>query len=241
MSTCIGILLIRLLAMYDNPRRLKVGLSLAFFVEIIVLSVMIVVGTYSLEVATYPVPSAVECLPKDVPTWFPAWWVPIILFDFMLFVFAVRIGLRHVRETQCLHRRGGGLNQVAGGVRWGKQKDRSSGGKERMGPPAFITKTERVSMVEVMLRDSILYYLVLLSINVLNALVWLGMNVFSISAVCIMGCRMILNLRHAFYQPGAGEASVKGANLDMEDMDVEGMLRDIEEIEEVNRLNSTLE
>lgn len=60
---------------------------------------------------------------------------------------------------------------------------------------------------------------------------------FTISAVCIMGCRMILNLRHAYYHPGTDGASSMG----MREGDVDRMLDNIEDSTAVSRLEMVLE
>lgn len=70
-------------------------------------------------------------------------------------------------------------------------------------------------------------------------------QVFSISALCIMGCRLILNLRHAFYHPGADGAllALERASLELREVDVGQMLGNIElgDIEEVSRMETALE
>lgn len=68
---------------------------------------------------------------------------------------------------------------------------------------------------------------------------------FSISALCIMGCRMILNLRHAFYHPGEDGISLalERTSLELREVDVGEMLGNIElgDIEEVGRVETALE
>lgn len=63
-----AILLIRLLAMYGNPRGLKIGLSLAFLAEVILLFALLIAGTSSLEgLPCRPYTSPVTANPMPSP------------------------------------------------------------------------------------------------------------------------------------------------------------------------------
>jgi hypothetical protein len=98
-----------------------------------------------------------------------------LLFDFMLCVLAVRVAIRHIRELQCLHvslqigestqQNEKGAQQTGegaeeNGVSWSKRLGRGWGSKGwiRASMMRMVVGATPASIVEVMLRDSILYY-----------------------------------------------------------------------------------
>jgi hypothetical protein len=141
----------------------------------------------------------------------------MVLFDGALFVRALRIGIRHAKEVQCLQRSEGGIEEGERNIREtenlsqgashglklrGRHRCLSRVNKGRAPMVRKMVGTEPASMVEIMLRDSILYYFVyvrsfyavpflplssprhkrwpgyrLISINVVNALAWVMLKV----------------------------------------------------------------
>lgn len=101
----------------------------------------------------------------------------MVLFDGALFVLAFRIGVRHVREVQCLQGSQGGVEESECNTpgtqhpgqgtlhglelrRRNKSSSRVNKGKGRTLMVKKIVGAEPASMVEIMLCDSILYYFV---------------------------------------------------------------------------------
>ncbi|KDQ60217.1 hypothetical protein JAAARDRAFT_32592 [Jaapia argillacea MUCL 33604] len=64
-----------------------------------------------------------------------------------------------------------------------------------------------VSLLDVMIRDSVLYFFVTFAAYLMNAVVWFALppewieitEAFSISLTCIMGCHLLLNLLGAYF------------------------------------------
>ncbi|KDQ60221.1 hypothetical protein JAAARDRAFT_109238, partial [Jaapia argillacea MUCL 33604] len=64
-----------------------------------------------------------------------------------------------------------------------------------------------VSLLDVMIRDSVLYFFVTFAAYLTNAVVWFALppewieitEAFSLSLTCIMGCHLLLNLLGAYY------------------------------------------
>ncbi|KAF9461228.1 hypothetical protein BDZ94DRAFT_1264300 [Collybia nuda] len=183
-----AILQIRLCAMYNNSRKVKICLSVAFSTQVIVLSTLLIIGHVPLGAVAEPFPGIYMCTAMNMPKWYPAWWAPVVLLDLGFFWLALRVGIRNLKEMRSL-----------------------SGGDTR------------ISMLRrIMLRDSILYYLVILSINVVNAFVWMGLKGityeipqgFSVAAVSILGCRLVLNLRYAYHYPISDNTQLHQSDMD---------------------------
>ncbi|TFK39885.1 hypothetical protein BDQ12DRAFT_681408 [Crucibulum laeve] len=185
-----GILLIKLMALYNEDERTKRFLIFAYVLQLLLASGVNLYGNILyFQADIEPFPGIHHCTPTGVPPWFPVWWLPMILFDATLFVFALRIGIKHQREVQPLR---------------------------------------RDSIIEIIVRDSILYYLAVLSINGVNALMWLALKGltyeipqgFSIAAVCVLGCRMVINLRKA-----SKDSKMGGSEL--QEFDVNGLVNTV--------------
>lgn len=96
----------------------------------------------------------------------------MVVFDGALFVLALRIGIRHVREVQCLQRRVGEMEEGEQNVQeadqgtpqgmrlWGRNERPSGVNKGCTSMVERMAGAEPASIVEIMLRDSILYYFV---------------------------------------------------------------------------------
>ncbi|KDQ60213.1 hypothetical protein JAAARDRAFT_32589 [Jaapia argillacea MUCL 33604] len=76
-----------------------------------------------------------------------------------------------------------------------------------------------VSLLDVMIRDSVLYFFVTFAVYLTNAVVWFALppewieitEAFSLSLTCIMGCHLLLNLLGAYY--GENVLSPSGTSM----------------------------
>ncbi|EPQ56629.1 hypothetical protein GLOTRDRAFT_138308 [Gloeophyllum trabeum ATCC 11539] len=122
-------------------------------------------------VASEPIPGVIICTPVGIPDFFFVFWVPIVVFESILFLLVVIQGVGHLKERSCS---------------WSP-----------------------TTLMDVLVRDSILYFFLTLTTYITNAVVWMTMSStwlevpegFALAATCIMGSRLVLNMREAFFNP----------------------------------------
>jgi len=161
----------RIFAMYKRSRSISIFVAVCFIGEVIAMSSILAYSYKHIDAVSEPLSQVHICTPINVPSYFYAFWLPIISFECILLLLALWIGGQHIFELWTL-----------------RQWD-----------------SERV--ISILLRDSIFYFLATLAAYTTNAVLWLTYPAiwieiptgFSISTTCIMGCRMLLNLRGACY------------------------------------------
>lgn len=159
-------------------------MSLASLTVAVMMTVSIVTGPAILTA------SLRACLPiKRAPDWSTAPWFISLLFDIAIVALSVREGLRYMRESQTSTKGGNYLSMK----NWSKQG----------------------LLFRVLVRDSIAIPFLNTAIALCNVLAWYalplqtGALVYTLGAGAaltpILGCRLVLNLRDAYYKPFATE------------------------------------
>ncbi|KAJ2933030.1 hypothetical protein H1R20_g4069, partial [Candolleomyces eurysporus] len=185
-----GIMVHRIVSMYRHERKILIGLAGTFIVE---MSAACILAGLSVRLAGAPVELSEtlrSCIPVDMVAWSSALWFLMMIFDFLIFLLAAREGIRYRREALA-RQRSPETSEILANTRWSKEK----------------------SLLRILLRDSIIFPFIGLLMCMFNTLAWyvlpLGalqytMNISAMGSP-ILGCRLILNLRDAYYRPFADE------------------------------------
>ncbi|KDQ51009.1 hypothetical protein JAAARDRAFT_211320 [Jaapia argillacea MUCL 33604] len=174
----------RLYAMYEKSRRVFAFLLACFVSETIAMSTILGLSNKQLIAISQPIPGVRICTVAFVPHYFFAFWIPICTFESILVTFALWKGLSHwIKSTN----------------KWSSK-----------------------ALMNVLLRDNILYFLVQVALSFisLHTLDDTSQHVssirhqhhclacpseipegFALATTCIMGSRLVLNIRKAYYLP----------------------------------------
>ncbi|KAF8153041.1 hypothetical protein B0H34DRAFT_721934 [Crassisporium funariophilum] len=183
-----GIMIYRVSSMYHHSRKVICTLLACLAVEVAITSTMQALP-YRKRSIVLDSPEIVSCVEKVFPRWYRILWVPIILFESLIFAMSIWKGVEYYRESYT----------VNGAIY-------SDSGK---------------SLVYTLLRDSILFPFIALIVCYINVIGW---GYFSFTTITInvavssfmtriLGCRLILNLREAYYQP-FGDEFTQANNMD---------------------------
>jgi len=112
------------------------------------------------------------CVPRKHPKYFYMLWTPILCFEFILFALSLWAGISHVRRRRGL-------------------------------------RLQSLDLVTILVRDSVVYFFTILAAYVANIVTLTilpqGWNQlpdgFALAVTCIVGCRLVLNIREAYYLP----------------------------------------
>lgn len=187
-----SIMVHRVHCMYQERRAILV--SLLSGLGAMALGSVIVAVMFTAQVATGPViagPDLKACLPRSpAPNWSTAPWFISMVFDSAIVFLSVREGLRYMRESQTA-------------------RDKAKH------PISMKNWSSQGLLFRVLIRDSIAIPFLGTMVCVGNVLAWYaipltsGALVYTIgtgSAMTpILGCRLVLNLRDAYYKPFATE------------------------------------
>ncbi|KAG2012910.1 hypothetical protein CC2G_009859 [Coprinopsis cinerea AmutBmut pab1-1] len=191
-----GIIINRVWCMYRYSKPILVLLLVAFFSQIVASSIVVALDT-SYHVIVPMLPNQSFCISDGWLPWFWIFLCFIIAFDTLIFVLALLEAVRYLHSTRPppeLKRR--------------RRQKRTFLG---MLISPWVT---RGSLIRVLLRDSILFPFLGLAMTILCLLSWLEVlrwgsiqvtMVLNALASPILGSRLIINLRDAYYQPFAEE------------------------------------
>ncbi|KAF5337825.1 hypothetical protein D9758_015718 [Tetrapyrgos nigripes] len=163
------ILQMRLYALYFLDRKVLVMMVATFIVT--AASSAAIMGVVLSKITAFSVPIPVIgsfCVPTRIPNWFYTFWIPILTFETVLCALVLMKGV---------------------------QTFRASGSPFQSGR----------KLVGILIRDSVVYYLVMLATYLTCLLVWVIGTTdmleipigFSIAMSCVLGNRVILNVRLA--------------------------------------------
>ncbi|KAG8836182.1 hypothetical protein FRC17_009525 [Serendipita sp. 399] len=115
------------------------------------------------------------CVPFNIPSYFFAFWLPPLGYEFIVFVLAASKGYQTMRLV---------FNQ-------------------------FTFKTTGSRLIEVMIRDSLWYFLLIFVCDMVCSLIWLkgpdsllqAVAGFGLVIPSVAGSHLLLNLRDAYYRP----------------------------------------
>jgi len=178
-----AIMLFRTFAMYNQNRFIKALLLFCFALQNLVMALILIVSSHQFRAYREPLVGVKFCTPYNIPRFFCAFWLAVIAFDLVHLAFAVWVAIEHGKDVRALQ-----------------------------GVP-------RSPVWETLLKDSIIYLAFSLVTYTANVVAWVTLPIqwlglpqgFSIACTCVMGVRLTLNLREAYYLPWTedGEKSVK--------------------------------
>ncbi|KAH6904955.1 hypothetical protein BKA70DRAFT_514778 [Coprinopsis sp. MPI-PUGE-AT-0042] len=191
-----AIIVKRVVCMYNGDKRVLCVLAVALFI-LAVYSLVLTILTSNPESVlrvqfTYPFETCHRPMELGpVPMYYWSFIYAFFPFEVLVFGLSLVQGLKFIREK-----------------RWQARRAREkAGGSGVLG--LILWKTRR-DLASVLLRDSILFPFINLIFAALNIMAWRaqipssltqGIRLFSLVSVPTIGCRLILNLRDAYYKP----------------------------------------
>lgn len=171
-----GIMSYRVSSMYNHNHTIVVVLVAALVLEVslVILVQILTIGVHS--PVPQPAPGVRLCAQDSFPSWMYTLWIPIIAFELLVLVLSLSLAVKYYQSVRLMRR----INAK---------------------PPD--------SLPYILLRDSITFPFICLVICILNLISWIRLPylvtqftfAFAAFAPIILGSRLILNLREAYYQP----------------------------------------
>ncbi|PPR00702.1 hypothetical protein CVT24_000987 [Panaeolus cyanescens] len=168
----------RISSMYNHAKKIIILLGTAFIFEM--------VSLFGIQVSAFkahfpvpgPAPGLHFCTHASIPPWFWAIWIPIMVFELLMLGLTLRVAYIYYKTAAM---------------------------QENIGE----TEPRQKSLAYVLFRDSIFYPFLAVLVCIANFVSWLRLSHSAVQITvavaawlpCILGCRLILNLREAYYQP----------------------------------------
>ncbi|TFK19012.1 hypothetical protein FA15DRAFT_674837 [Coprinopsis marcescibilis] len=189
-----GIIINRVWCMYHRSRKILIVMIIALAGELISSLVIMGLETHITTTVFSITPTLTFCVPSGFSHFYWLFWCFIIAFDLLVFGLALAQGITYFREKRAAHQKRHGQSSMIStlSVSW-----------ETNG-----------NIFQVLLRDSITFPFIGLMICLFNILAWFSVLPFgALQIVLVMssmgssllGCRLVLNLRDAYYKPFAEE------------------------------------
>ncbi|KAF6760652.1 hypothetical protein DFP72DRAFT_77357 [Ephemerocybe angulata] len=182
-----GIMVHRTICMYRQRTVVVYVVTMFFIANLIAGTTLAAFSMVVVNVPTIITGSLHSCTPTNLKDWSVAAWFQMFAFEAVIFVLAVAEGIRYMRDNKAVRRN----MDISIRGRWSKEG----------------------SLIHVLLRDSLVFPLITLSITFFDILAWYvlpgpamhyAINM-TVTASPVLGCRLVLHLRDAYYQPFAGE------------------------------------
>ncbi|KDR69328.1 hypothetical protein GALMADRAFT_230818 [Galerina marginata CBS 339.88] len=180
-----GIMIYRVSSMYNHDRKIIFLLATAFSAEIMSLLALQIIanGLETLEVPD-PAPGVHLCKQRNMPSWSYITWVPVACFETLILVLSLSLAIKHYRTLKLNHE---------------------------------LPISSNSSLAFILFRDSITFPFITLAVCITNFIMWMhppylmGQMTFTMAtfSACIIGSRLILNLREAYYSPFMEECNVQ--------------------------------
>ncbi|KDQ53610.1 hypothetical protein JAAARDRAFT_209953 [Jaapia argillacea MUCL 33604] len=201
LSSAIGwslqaIMQLRIYALYNRSKPVTMFMAVCFLTQIIAMATVLGTASPGLKTLNEPIPQIKSCVVINVPRYYFSYWIFIIVYDAVLLCLSAYQGLRDYARRRAMGKGTGS------------------------------------SLIGVLLRDSFLYYFVVLVLYIADAITWLRdpskleiPEGLTLAMSVILGSRLVLNLRRAYYAPiseelgGADEVSALRA-VDFEEVGV---------------------
>ncbi|KDR69345.1 hypothetical protein GALMADRAFT_931812 [Galerina marginata CBS 339.88] len=176
-----GIMIYRVSSMYNHQRRIIALLSGSLILEVASLIAIQCISSNTIAPVPEPEPGVHFCTTDSSPYWLYSIWIPIMSFELIILILALSLGIRYYRSIRIIRRIG-----------------------------------SSASLPYILLRDSITFPFILVVLCFINLIAWIRLPyligemtyVLSSFAPCIIGSRLILNLREAYYQSFKEECNI---------------------------------
>ncbi|KAF8193783.1 hypothetical protein BJ912DRAFT_924446 [Pholiota molesta] len=191
-----GIMVFRISSMYTHDRKILRILIAAYVIEFLsVIFIQLVQKMYGAnvnDIETFIQVSVAFCAKEKNTPWIFVVWIPLILFEFLIFGLALALGIQYYRVV---------------GNRWMFSEYRNS-------------KRKTTPLLYILLRDSITFPCIFSFSCIVNLIICLlaahGLrqviahiaSLFPSVLSVILGSRLILNLREAYYESYDSEFSI---------------------------------
>ncbi|KAL5507726.1 hypothetical protein ACEPAH_5344 [Sanghuangporus vaninii] len=199
------ILMLRLYAMYSSSKRILLALVVGFSSVLVAEIIILVLSTKAQIGPVNADPSRqldmATCILTDTWPLSYLYWIPFLAFESLLFALALFKGFQSVRDNELE------LNAAGFGLGFCRKARGSGAGRA-------------AKALEVLIRDSILYFVVIFATYLANALAWMiddgrigeipvGL---AVALSTVMAQRLLLNIRENFEKRRAGvDANVSTA------------------------------
>ncbi|TFK29769.1 hypothetical protein FA15DRAFT_663953 [Coprinopsis marcescibilis] len=191
-----GIIINRLWCMYNRSKVILFTLIIAISVELLSSLIMMGLQPRLQTFVIHATPTWKLCISLGFAPWFWSFWVFIAAFDFLIFALAFWQGIRYFQETRILSRH------------------RRTRSQQSILETLSLPWRTRGNLLHILLRDSITFPFIGFVVCTVNLLGWF--NVFPIEVLqitismsalssSVIGPRLILNLRDAYYRPFSEE------------------------------------
>ncbi|TFK43230.1 hypothetical protein BDQ12DRAFT_709061 [Crucibulum laeve] len=186
LAQAVAVMLLRTLATYRRRSIIKFIAIGSFFCEVISMLIILILSFYRIDARHELAPGVPFCAPLHVPRYLYTFWLPVIIFDCVLFISALWSIITHMKRTRA-------LNALTMNDMW-----------------------------ETLVKDSVWYFTITILAYLTNAVVWLILPLswlglpqgFSIAGTCVMGIRLVLNLREAYYLTSQEDVMPGDGSLD---------------------------
>ncbi|KDR69340.1 hypothetical protein GALMADRAFT_256190 [Galerina marginata CBS 339.88] len=187
-----GIMVYRVSSMYSHKRKIIYFLAVSLVLEV---TFVIFVQLYAYKFNTPvpdPAPGVHLCSQNSWPSFMYTVWIPIAIFEFVVLSLSLSLAIKYYQSVKDLP-----------AIR-----------------PTAIPWHNSDSLLYILLRDSITFPFICLTICIVNFFIWMLLPYLAVQisftvasfAPCIIGSRLIINLREAYYKPFIEECNV-GVNV----------------------------
>ncbi|KDR73802.1 hypothetical protein GALMADRAFT_633266 [Galerina marginata CBS 339.88] len=177
-----GIMIYRISSMYTHNRKIVTLLNIAFVLEMVsLLSIQSLSNVQDVPIQE-TAPGINLCSQASFPSWLYTVWIPVTCFEVLVLALSVSLAVKYCHSVEIIRR----------------------------------AAPSRNSLVYILLRDSITFPFVTLTICIANLVSWMQLPYIAVQCTfsiaifgpCIIGSRLILNLREAYYQPFKEECNI---------------------------------
>ncbi|KDR71943.1 hypothetical protein GALMADRAFT_229179 [Galerina marginata CBS 339.88] len=198
LSSMQAITIYRISGMYNNDRRVTVLLFLALILELAGIAVVQTLASRLRVPIPNPAPGVFPCAGSSSPHWIYTVWIPIFFFELLVLCISLYCAIHHYRSV----------------------------GANRKLPWLSLSQWHNPEcLTYILLRDSITFPFIYLVICITNIFVSVHLPYFAGQMAicvasfspCIVGSRLVLNLRETYYQPFFYECNV-GTSLEEEEV-----------------------
>jgi len=186
-----GIMICRISSMYLHNRKIIALLGGSCVLEVgFLILIQCLAGSVTAPVPD-PAPGLRLCTQNSIPSWMYTTLIPVVCFELLILILAILLAIKYYRSIKIIQN----------------------------------SESPSVCLAYILLRDSITFPFIGVTLCLINLGTWIrlpyldGQMAYTLAsfAPCIIGSRLILNLREAYYQPFTEECNINNEDLCMID------------------------